>query len=51
MVSITSQLQGRHGSWLMDTPRKCFRVHTPSKTWGYGFLHLSSTPCHTWDYR
>jgi len=30
---------------------KSVRVRTPSKTRGYRFLHLSSTPCHTRGYR
>jgi len=29
----------------------CFRVCAPSEPRGYRFLHLSSTPCHTRDYR
>ena len=45
--------------WLPAAQRDCnhptvaiwFRVRTPSKTRGYRFLHLSSTPCHTRGYR
>ena len=29
----------------------CFRVRAPSEPQGYHFLHLSSTPCQTRDYR
>jgi len=47
---------GQFNAWLPAVQRDCnhptvaicFRVHTTSKTPGYCFLHLSSTPCHIW---
>jgi len=46
-LSVYDQPPAVQSDYNYPTVAICFRVCTP----GYRFLHLSSTPCHTRDYR